>query len=77
MFIMSKRNLLLPSKDGSVRYPVRSGFVGDIPDWATQTEYFAALVKDGKVVVTDHSDKATQAAAEKPVKTRRKGAVKE
>ena len=42
-----------------------------VPDWAANTEYFKALVADGKVVPSGKSDKATQAAAEKKVKTRR------
>ena len=42
-----------------------------VPDWAVNTEYFKALVGDGKIVPSDKSDRSAQAAAEKKVKTRR------
>lgn len=72
MFIMAKRNVILPSPDGSKHHMVQRDFVGDIPDWAAQTPYFQGLVNDGKIVVPDsHKDKDTQAADEKSVKTRR------
>lgn len=72
MFIMAKRNVILPSKDGSQKYSVSRDYVGEIPDWATDTAYFRGLVADGKVVVPGSTkDNDTQAAAEKGVKTRR------
>ncbi len=72
MFVMVKRNVILPSRDGSQKFAVTRDFVGDIPDWATETPYFQGLVKDGKIVVPDSKkDKDTQAADEKPVKVRR------
>lgn len=72
MFVMVKRNVILPSRDGSKKHAVSRDYVGDIPDWATETAYFRALVRDGKIVVPDSTkDKDTQAAAEKGVKTRR------
>lgn len=73
MFIMAKRSILLPSPDGTQQHRVERGFVGDIPDWAAKTDYFAALVKDGKIVLPDsHADKALQAAEEKHARVRRK-----
>ena len=42
-----------------------------VPDWAANTEYFKALVADGKVVPSGRSDKSARAASEKKVKTRR------
>ena len=72
MFIMAKRRVLLPSKDGSRRHLVPKDYVGEIPEWATQTHYFQALVADGKIVVPDsRKDKDTQTANDKPVKVRR------
>lgn len=71
MFVLSKRNLILPSPDGSRSIRVRQDYVGEIPDWAAQTAYFSALVADGKIVPTTTRDKDTQAAAERKVKTRR------
>ena len=78
MFIYSNRNVILRSQDGAQSYPVRRGFVGDIPDWATKTAYFRALVADGKISVpASHQDKDTQDAADSKVKTRRGKTVTE
>ena len=75
MFILSKRSLILPSPDGSASVRVRRDFVGEIPDWAAGTDYFRALVADGKIVPTGKRDAETQSASEKKVKTRRGGEV--
>lgn len=71
MFVMSKRNIVLPSPDGTASVRLVRDFVGEIPEWAAQTEYFRALVADGKIVPTSKSDKDIQKADEKKVKTRR------
>lgn len=71
MFVLPKRNIVLPSPDGSAPVRLGRGIMTDIPDWAAGTSYFRALVEDGKIVPSGKSDKETQAAAEKKVKTRR------
>lgn len=72
MFIYSDRNVILRSRDGAQAYPVRRGFVGEVPDWAGDTDYFRALVKDGKISLpASHKDRDVQAAEEKPAKVRR------
>ena len=71
MFVLSKRNIILPSPDGTAAVRLARGCMCTIPDWAAETEYFRALVADGKLVPTGMSDKDTQAADEKKVKTRR------
>ena len=48
MFIFSKRNIILPSPDGSRSVRVRRDFVGEIPDWAAETPYFRALAAEGR-----------------------------
>ena len=72
MFVLAKRNIIIPSPAPGVAPVVlkKDGFA-TVPDWAAETAYFKALVADGKIVATDHSDKAVQTAAEKPAKTRR------
>ena len=51
-------------------FPVSRGFVGEIPDWAADTDYFRALVKDGKISLpASHKDRDVEAAQKK----RRKG----
>ncbi len=76
MLVLPKRNIDLPGPDG-VTVRLRRGVLTDLPDRAAETVYFRALVADGKVVPSGGSDKETQAAAEKKVKTRRGGAVSE
>lgn len=72
MFIISKRRVILPSRDGTKRHLVPRDFIGEIPGWAAETDYFRALVADGKIGVPDsRKDKDTQETAEKPVKIRR------
>ena len=51
MFVVSKRNIILPSADGLKSYPLARNFMGEIPEWATKTAYFKELVKDGKISV--------------------------
>lgn len=69
MFVLPKRNILLPWAGGTIR--LARGVMATIPDKAAEAEYFRALVADGKIVPTGKHDKDTQAAAEKPVKVRR------
>ena len=69
--VLSKRNIIIPAPDGSTSVRLRAGLMETVPDWAVKTEYFQALVADGKLVPSGTSDKETQAADEKKVKTRR------
>lgn len=71
MLVLSKRNIVIPAPDGSTSVRVRRDFLGEVPDWAAETEYFRDLVADGKIVPTGKRDAETQAASEKKVKTRR------
>ena len=71
MFVLSKRNIILPSPDGSVSVRLARDGMCAIPDWAAETAYFKALVADGKIVPAGMIDSETQAAAEKPVRVRR------
>ena len=71
MFVLSKRNIVIPGPDGSAAVRLARGQMSTVPDWAADTPYFKALVADGKLVPTGTGDKDTQAADEKKVKTRR------
>lgn len=71
MFVLSKRNIVIPAPDGSAAVRLARGQMSTVPDWAAETEYFRALVADGKLVPTGTGDKDAQAADEKKVKTRR------
>ena len=71
MFVLSKRNIAIPAPDVSTAVALRRDVMTEIPDWAAKTAYFQELVDDGKIVPSGISDKETQKAAEKKVKTRR------
>lgn len=58
MFVVSKRNVIVPSADGSAAFPLPKGFVGPVPRWVAETAYFKALVEDGKVGVTESTGDA-------------------
>lgn len=77
MFVLSKRNVIIPAPDGSTAAALRRDVMTDIPEWAAQTDYFQALVRDGKIVPTGTSDKESQKAAEKKVRTRRGKTISE
>ena len=63
MFIASKRNIILPSADGSKSFRVQKDYIGEIPDWAADTPYFRALVADGKISAPEsHSDQDVEKA---------------
>ena len=67
MFIVSKRNIMLPSADGAQSFFVSLDFVGDIPDWAAETAYFRALVAVGKIAVPEsRADKDVESAGKRP-----------
>ena len=58
MFVYASRSLLLPSKDHS-----------RVPDWAANTDYFQALVREKKIVLPkskrDRDLQTAQEAGEK------------
>ena len=62
MFVFSNRNVILPSPDGSRAFPVSRGFVGEIPDWAADTDWKISLP-------ASHKDRDVEVAQKK----RRKG----
>lgn len=69
MFVMSTRNIIIPSPDGRESVRLRRGEMGQVPAWAARTAYFKALVADGKIVVSDgkkdrDQEKARKAAEE-------------
>ena len=81
MFVLSKRKIAIDTSSygytaagaSGVNGPVRlrAGMMETVPGWAAETDYFRALVRDGKVVPSGTSDREGQKAAEKKVKTRR------
>ena len=49
MRVLSKRNILFPSPDGNLVYPLLKGYIGEVPAWVTKLPYFKACVADGLV----------------------------
>lgn len=73
MFIVAKRNVLIPNADGSMVYPVSRGYIGTVPAWVENTDYFKGLVKDGKISVTEsYKDKDLEKAEETEIVDRKR-----
>lgn len=53
MFILARRNILLPTADHSETFRINSGDLVEVPDRFCETAYFRALVKDGKIAVPE------------------------
>lgn len=77
MYLFSKRNIVIPSPDGGLQYRIPRDYIGPVPDWVTKTDYFAALVADGKLLLTTGTDKDIDKKAAKPVASRRGGKPEE
>ena len=70
MFILAKRNIILPSPDHSDFFKVRIGQLVDVPDVFCRTPYFSALVSDGKITIpVTKKDRDVIEADEKAEKT--------
>lgn len=72
MIVLSKRNIVIPSPDGTISFRLSKDEIKDIPAWAVKTKYFQALVNDGKIIVTASTkEKEVTAAVEKELKPER------
>lgn len=72
-FVVSNRNIVIPSQDGRERVKLPKGFMGMVPDWVPKTAYFKALVSDGKLIVSESkSDKDLERERKAAEKARRK-----
>lgn len=77
MVILCKRNVIIPSDDGKASKFIPKDYIGAVENWVTKTQYFNALVADGKIVITKSpKDSDVDKAVEKPVtdRSRRKKA---
>lgn len=64
MFVVSKRNIIIPSPDGSQAFRLPKDFMGDVPAWVSDSPYFKGLVSDGKIIVSNSkSDRSLEASA--------------
>ena len=69
MFIASNNNILIPGVKGKDPVRISKGFVGEVPDWVGGTAYFKALVKCGKITLSEPGkDKKSRKTSTKPPK---------
>ncbi len=65
VFVMSNRNIVIPSPDGKEFVRLNRGGLCQVPDWAAKTAYFKALAQDGKLVVSENKkDKDQESKSE-------------
>lgn len=84
MTIISNRNIIIPSPDGTTAHNIPKGYIGPVPAWVTKTKYFKRLVADGKISVAKTTKDAdleaadqTAANAEKKARARSKEKAEE
>lgn len=53
MFVLAKRNIVLPNADRTEMLLLHKDAFEDVPEQFTRTAYFAELVNDGKIVVPE------------------------
>lgn len=51
MFVVSKRNIILPGPDGE-KFHMPRDYMGPVPAWAEDSAYLKALAADGKVIIS-------------------------
>lgn len=71
MFIASKNHILIPGADGRNAVRIPRGYVGNVPDWVGGTDYFKALVKCGKIELSEGKKAASRNSSPKPAKGKR------
>ena len=64
MFVMSRRNILLPGPNGE-RFRLPKDYLGPVPAWAEDSEYLKTLAADGKVILSASGTDKDLAAREK------------
>lgn len=65
MFVMSKRNFLVPRADGT-RYMIRKDYIGDIPEDVAKSWLVQAAIKDGGIATpSSHLDGDLRASSDK------------
>lgn len=57
-FVYSRGNILFRSQDGT-KFMLKKDEIGSVPDWVAKSAYFDALVRAGKIVVTEGKKDST------------------
>lgn len=53
MLVLSKRNIMLRANGDTDVVSLKRDEITAVPDWVAKLPYFSALVKDGKILVTE------------------------
>ena len=72
MFVVSKRNIILPGPDGE-KFHMPKDYMGLVPAWAEDSAYLKALAADGKVIISASGTDRDFSAGEKNPRRNRKG----
>ena len=64
MFVVSKRNIILPGPGGE-KFHMPRDYMGPVPAWAEDSAYLKALAADGKVILSASGRDRDIDAAEK------------
>lgn len=51
MFVVSKRNIILPGPNGE-KFHMPRDYMGPVPAWAEESVYLKSLEADGKVIIS-------------------------
>lgn len=70
MFVVSKRNIILPGPNGE-RFHMPRDYMGTVPAWAEGSAYLKALEADGKIIISASGKDKDIDAAEKEKRGKR------
>lgn len=72
MFVLSRGNILFNGPNGET-FRLHKDLMGTVPAWVSDSAYFAALVKDGKIVVSETAkDSVVEAKVKEAEETAKK-----
>ena len=73
MVIMTKQAVLFLDRKTGREFRAPNGYIGNCPDWVTETRQFKEMVADGKIVASSTSKDKDLAAADKKAEKKAKG----
>lgn len=73
MVIMTKQAVLFLDRKTGREFRAPNGYIGNCPDWVTETRQFKEMVDDGKIVASSTSKDKDLAAADKKAEKKAKG----
>ncbi len=73
MVIMTKQAVLFLDRKTGREFRAPNGYIGNCPDWVTETRQFKEMVDDGKIVASSTSKDKDLDAADKKAEKKAKG----